>query len=281
MPMLKRNIFFVLLLLPLLLAGCTEYNRVLKSKDIDEKYDYAKMYYAEGKYVKAATLLSDVVPIYRGTEKAEDALYLLAMSYFKMEIYTGDVNGNDANTYFHRYLSNFPRGSKAEECRFNMAYGSYASSPDARLEQFETREAIKALDTFLDLYPRSPLADSATVMRFEMSDKLCYKELLSARLYLNLGSYMGNNYEAAVITARNAQNDYPYSKYREDLAYIIFKARYEAAVNSVEEKRQERLREAFDEYYTFVNEFPQGKYNKEVKHDFARINKQLEQYGEE
>ena len=277
MPMLNRNILLALLLLPLL-AGCTEYNRVLKSKDIDEKYDYAKMYYRDGKYLKAATLLSDVVNIYRGTEKAEDALYLLAMSHFKMKNYYDSSGGNDASTYFHRYLSNFPRGSKAEECRFNMAYCNYASSPDARLEQSATLQAIKDLDNFLDLYPRSALADSATVMRFEMSDKLCYKELLSARLYLNLGSYMGNNYEAAVITARNAQNDFPYSKYREDLAYVIFKARYEAAVNSVEEKREERLREAFDEYYTFVNEFPEGKYNKEIEHDFARVRRLLGQY---
>ena len=276
MPKQIRYLLRALLLLPLLLASCSDYNRVLKSKDIDEKFEYAKMYYENGKYVKAATLLSDVVPIYRGTEQAEEAVYLLAMSHFKMKNYI-DANGNDAETYFHRYLSNFPRGSKAEECRFNIAYCNYASSPDARLDQPETRQAIRGFDTFIELYPQSPLADSALVMRFEMSDKLCYKELLSAQLYLNLGSYMGNNYEAAVITARNAQNDYPYSKYREDLAYVIFKARYEAAVNSVEEKRQERLREAYDEYYTFVNEFPEGKYNQEVERAFARIRKQLEQ----
>ena len=35
---------------------------------------------------------------------------------------------------------------------------------------------------------------------FELQEKLAYKELLSAQLYLNLGNYMGNNYEAAVIT---------------------------------------------------------------------------------
>ena len=69
------------------LCSCGEYNRLLKSNDPDEKYDYAKVYYEQGKYSKAATLLTDVVPIYRGTEDAENALWLLAMSYFKQKDY--------------------------------------------------------------------------------------------------------------------------------------------------------------------------------------------------
>jgi len=124
------------------------------------------------------------------------------------------------------------------------------------------------------------LADSATVMRIELSDKLCYKEYLSAKLYLNLGTYLGNNYESAVITARNAQDDYPYSKYREDLGYVIFRARYEAAINSIEEKAEERYREAYDEYYTFTNEYPESNYKKEVDKMYARINKKMAEYGE-
>jgi outer membrane protein assembly factor BamD len=138
--------------------------------------------------------------------------------------------------------------------------------------------AIKELDSFVESYPHSALADSATSMRYELSDKLCYKEYLSAKLYLNLGTYMGNNYESAVITARNAQNDYPYSKYREDLSYIIFSARYEAAMASVAEKKEERLREAYDEYFTFTNDYPEGKYAKEVKRMYDKICKKMEDY---
>lgn len=254
------------------LCSCGEYNRLLKSNDPDEKYDYAKVYYEQGKYAKAATLLSDVVPIYRGTEEAENALWLLAMSYFKQKDYLS------AGEYFVRYANNYPRGKHAMESRFNVAYGDYKDSPDARLDQEITRRAIKEIDSFVDVYPHSSLADSAAIMRLELTDKLCYKEYLSAKLYLNLGSYMGNNYESAVITARNAQNEYPYSKYREDLAYIIFRARYEAAMNSIDEKAEDRLREASDEYYTFINDYPEGKYSKEVNRLNERIQKKLAAY---
>ena len=161
------------------------------------------------------------------------------------------------------------------EARFNVAYGDYKDSPDARLDQEVTRRAIKELDSFVDLYPHSALSDSATIMRSELSDKLCYKEFLSAQLYLNLGTYMGNNFEAAVITARNAQNEYPYSKYREDLSYVIYRSRYEAAMNSVNEKIEDRLREASDEYYTFINDYPEGKYSKEVTKLNEKVQKKL------
>ena len=255
-----------------LLCSCGEYNRILKSHDIDEKYEYAKVYYDNGKYSRAATLLTECVQIYRGTEEAENAMWLLAMSYFKSKDYLS------AGEYFARYANNFPRGKHAMESRFNVAYGDYKDSPDARLDQEVTKRAIKELDQFMELYPQSALADSAAIMRLELTDKLCYKEYLSAKLYLDLGTYLGNNYESAVITARNAQNDYPYSKYREDLAFVIFSARYEAAIYSVAEKEEDRLREAYDEYYTFINDYPEGKYSKEVTRCNERVQKRLQAY---
>ncbi len=254
-------------------TSCTEYNKVMKSNDVELKYEYAKMYFEQGKYNRAAVLLEDVVPYYRGTEQAEEALYQLAMSYFNQKDYMS------AGNYFTRYCNNYPRGKYAEQCRFNLAYGDYMDSPDVRLDQATTKLAIKELDSFVESYPHSSLADSATSMRYELSDKLCYKEYLSAKLYLNLGTYMGaNNYESAVITARNAQNDYPYSKYREDLSYIIFSARYEAAMASVAEKKEDRLREAYDEYFTFTNDYPEGKYAKDVARMYDKICKKMEAY---
>lgn len=272
--MKKRNYIFVIVSFLMIMCSCGEYARILKSSDIDEKYEYAQVYYDQGRYTRAITLLEDVVRMYRGTEDAENSLYLLAMSYFKTKDYL------TAGEYFIRYCNTYPRGSHAEECRFNLAYGDYIDSPDARLDQDITNKAIKELDSFVEMYPRSALADSATAMRYELVDKLCYKEYISAKLYLDLGTYMGNNYEAAVITARNAQRDYPYTRYREDLAYVIFRARYEAAEYSVDEKKEDRLREAYDEYYTFSNEFPDGKYTKEVNKMFEKISKNLERYEE-
>lgn len=67
---------------------------------------------------------------------------------------------------------------------------------------------------------------------------------------------MGNNYESAVIVAKNAIKDYPYSKYKEELEMLILKARYQEAVNSVEERKADRFRDVLDEYYSFINNYP-------------------------
>ena len=67
---------------------------------------------------------------------------------------------------------------------------------------------------------------------------------------------MGNNYESAVIVAKNAIKDYPYSKYKEDLELLVLKARYQEASMSVDERKADRFRDVIDEYYSFVNNYP-------------------------
>ena len=79
---------------------------------------------------------------------------------------------------------------------------------------------------------------------------------------------MGNNYLSCVITAQNALKDYRYTDYREDLSILILRAKYEMAVNSVEDKKMDRYRETVDEYYAFKNEFPESKYLKEAERIF-------------
>ena len=112
-------------------------------------------------------------------------------------------------------------------------------------------------------------------MIFALQDKLVMKEYLSAKLYYNLGNYLGNNYLSCVITAQNALKDYPYTNLREDLSILILRAKYELAVYSVEERKEERYREAVDEYYAFMNEFPESKYSKEANHIFEESQKVL------
>lgn len=64
------------------------------------------------------------------------------------------------------------------------------------------------------------------------------KELQNANLYYNLGMYLGNNYQSAVIVAQNALKLFPYSKYKEDFEMLILKSKYQMARQSVEEKRR-------------------------------------------
>ena len=55
------------------------------------------------------------------------------------------------------------------------------------------------------------------------------------------------------------------------LCSYTIRAKYELAVVSVEEKLQGRYREVVDEYYNYMNEYPEGKYVKQVQkfYDYA------------
>ena len=117
----------------------------------------------------------------------------------------------------------------------------------------------------MEKYPNSEKAKDAQDAIFEMQDKLTLKELQNAQLYYNLGNFLGNNYEAAIITSQNALKDYPYSKYREEFEFLVLKSKFQLAKNSVSEKMGDRYNEVVDEYYSFINNYPESKYTKEAQ----------------
>ena len=70
-----------------LLTSCGEYNKALKSTDYNYKFEFAKRAFEQKKYTQAYTLLEDVHTVFRGTPKAEEALYLLGLSYYENKDY--------------------------------------------------------------------------------------------------------------------------------------------------------------------------------------------------
>jgi len=275
--MKRLNVSFIgFSFIAILLTACGEYNNILKSTDLNVKFEYAKKYFDEGKYSRAVTLLEEVVQMTRTTARGEEALYLLAQSNYKMKDYA------TASEYFKNYYTSYPKGEYAELARFYSAYGLYLDSPDPRLDQTDTYKSMMQFQDFLELYPQSERKDDAQAALFELQEKLALKELLAVRLYYNLGNYLilsfpGGNYLSCVITAQNAIRSYPLSKYREELEYYLFKSKYQMAVQSVEEKKELRYRDVIDEYFSYANEFPEGKYLKEIKRLYEDIDKKLKQ----
>lgn len=265
---MKRNIIITSLAI-LLLTSCGEYNRILKSTNYEYKYEVAKAYYAKGNYSKAASLLEELITIMKGTDKAEESLFMLGMTYFEQKDYT------TSSHYFTTYYNTYPRGVYAELSRYNAGKALYLDSPEARLDQSGTYRAIQELQLFMEYYPMSSKKEEAQEMIFKLQDKLVQKEYYSAKLYYDLGNYMGNNYLSCVITAQNALRDYPYTDLREDLSILVLRSKYQMAVQSVYEKQQERYREAVDEYYAFINEFPESKYRKEADKIFKDSSKNI------
>ena len=259
----------LLLLSFVLLTGCTQYAKVQKSMNFDYKYELAKAYYMEGEYGQSSSLLEDVLGVTKGTIFAEESLYMLSMCYYHMGDYV------TASHYLTTYFNTYPRGVYAETARFMSARALYLDTPDPRLDQSSTIKAIGEIQVFMEYYPYSKYKDQAHDMLYELHDRLVEKEYRSAQLYYDLGNYMGNNYQACIITAQNALNDYPYTKLREDLSMLVLRARYSMAKESVQEKMIDRYRDTVDEYYAFKNEFPESKYMKEAEKIYRDTQKAL------
>ncbi len=258
MLMKMRNFTSVAFVLVLLFSSCNDYNKIVKSTDYEFKYKKAIEYYENGEFVRSSNLLKELINIVRGTSKADKVYYYYAKSEFGIKDYIM------AGHYFKSLIKEFPRSDYAEESQFMIGYCFYLDSPNPRLDQEVTQNAIDALQLFINLYPKSDRVDEANRLIIELRDKLVYKSYLNAKLYYDL-----KDYKAAVVALNSSMKDFPDTKYREELMYMLLKAKYLLAINSVEEKKHERLSSALDEYFTFVDEYPDSKYKKEVDKYYA------------
>jgi outer membrane protein assembly factor BamD len=265
--MLMKMKYFAASVLLFLLVGtsCSDYNKVVKSTDYEFKYKKALEYYEEGEFVRSSQLLSELVNIYRGTSKADEVYYYYAKSHFGMQDYLM------AGHWFRTLVKDFPKSKYAEESQYMIGFCAYNESPKPRLDQQITQKAIDALQLYINLYPNSERVEEANRLIIELRDKLVYKSFLSGKLYYDL-----ENYKAAVVALSNSLRDFPDTKYREELMFMLLRAKYLLAIRSIEEKKEQRLTEALDEYYTFVDEFPDSGYRKEAEKYFKETAKLLD-----
>src|ERR1035437_8067851 len=201
---MKKTSFFFLIVV-LTLFSCSDYQKLLKSDDAELKYNKAVEYFDKGDFMRASTLFDAIATYYKGTDRSETVLNYMARSYMGQKDYFS------ASEYYRTYVKTYPKGKYVIESKYMIGYCYYLDSPDARLDQSATNKAVAAFQEFIDVYPESDKVPQANKLLDELTNKLAYKAYMNARLYYDLGNYLGNNYESAVITAQNALKKYPRS----------------------------------------------------------------------
>lgn len=256
------------LLLLVLITSCSEYSKLLKSTDYDLKKVKAEEYYYAGKYVKSAELLEQVIPRFRVTGEGEELSWMNAQSYFGMKDYYSAV------TAFKGCVELYPYGNFAEEAAYFAALCNYKLSARAELDQTTTKTALEDLNTFIVKYPRSKRIDECKTLRKELQERLVEKSYLSARLYYDL-----EYYKAAIVALGNSLKEYTDTKFREEMMYLKLNAHFKYAEKSISSKQTERFQDTLDEYYIFMEEFPESKYAKDVKKVYNATAKALKIRG--
>ena len=250
-----RNLRAVVVFISLLtIIGCSKYQRLLKSSDMDAKYDGAVEYYNEEKYDKALPLLEELMPLYRGTEKAEKIYYYYCYTNFNLDLLYA------SSYHFKKFSITYPTSKHAEEMLFMSAYSNYLLSPSPTLDPTDTYAAINSLQLFVNTFPENELVDSSNVLMDKLRNKLEVKSYLNAKQY-----YKIFNYKAAIVALNNTLKDFPETEYAEEISFLILKSHFLLTENSIKKKKLERIANTIEAYHTFVDSYGDSKHLKEAQ----------------
>ncbi|WP_372944355.1 outer membrane protein assembly factor BamD [Muriicola sp.] len=273
---LKLRTFFSMAVCLLVLASCNEYQKVLKNEDVKAKYDLAEKYYEAKDFKRANRLLEQIAPKYAGKPQGERVQFFLADTYFQIRNY------NFAGYQFERFLKSYPKSDKAAEASFLGAKSYYMLSPRYSLDQTDTDKALVKLQSFINTYPESEYLAEANAMAKELTTKKEKKAFEIAKQFTKLGnSYILDYSISAVAALDNFISDHPGTIFREEALYLKLVATANLALNSTENRKQERLETAETAYKNLLRYYPQTTFLKDANQLLADINKELTQYKEQ
>ncbi|MCX6285839.1 MAG: outer membrane protein assembly factor BamD [Bacteroidetes bacterium] len=262
---MKYRISLPLLLILLLTLGSCSFQKILKSGSTDEKYDEAIKLYHEKDYSHALQLFDQLINVVRATDKSQRIYYYYSYCYYNQKDYTL------AAYYFKRYTNNYPNTPEAEECFYMSAYCLFMNSPIYTLDQTNTYEALKELQLFTNTYPTSKRVPECNELIDKLREKLAAKDMRIARMY-----YRMEDYAAAVQCFNNILKEYPETKDKEEILFMIIKTYYKYAKESIEDKKKDRYTKTVQAYNEFITQHPESEFLTEAKDLHGRSQKELE-----
>jgi outer membrane protein assembly factor BamD len=267
-----RTHLLLLISVVFIIAACNRNNvsKILKSNDVEYKLRMAEQYYANKKYSKAQILYEDLFPVLRSDPRFEDLYYKYAYCAYYLKDYLSSEN------LFKGFLDVFPKSQRAPEADFMHAYCFYKQSPKVDLDQTPTEKTIGYMQAHINNYPESPKIEEAKKIMELCFEKLEMKEYKGAELYFNISAY-----RAAAISFTNLLNHYPESKRTDEYKFMIIKAYYQFANLSIETKQKERYEKVVEEYYDFVDRFPESKLTKDAEKYFTLSKNSLKNINNE
>lgn len=252
---MRKSLFILSILMIVMLSACkTEFEKIRSSNDPERMYTMANKYYDEGEYLNAQTLYEIVIPYYRGKAEAEELFYRFAYSHYNIGQYIL------ASHYFTSFGKTYYNSDKKEEAEYMAAYAKYKLSPSPKLDQSNSQDAIEQFQIFINAHPTSERVAEANDLIDKLRTKLEIKAFEQGELYYKTGNFI-----SSIQSFQNMLKDFPESKKAEEVRFLILKSSYELATNSVYEKKQERFEKVIQYQDQLMKKFPKSQYKKEAK----------------
>lgn len=272
---MKKSLRYILpFLLLVLISSCGSFYKLEKSTNWEELYEAANTYYEKGEYNKSIILYDKVLPVIRGSERAELADFNYAYSHFRTKRYI------EASGYFNTFYQTYNRSPMAEEAMFMNAYSLYLDSPDFNLDQRSSRDAVNAIQIFINKFPESDSYERSMKMIDDLQKRFEEKAYQESSMYLRLtdGLYPGDFYKACIINFQNFAKNYPDSKYNEEIAFHLVEVSSAYGFRSVLDKKEDRLKESFAFAEQFRRKYPNSQYLQMVETTVLKTTKEYNEH---
>jgi outer membrane protein assembly factor BamD len=266
MKKINFAISFLFSLLLLTTACKSEFEKLRSSGDVKLLTKKGLEYYDKGDYLKAQTLFELIMPSLKGQNILEDISYKYAYTHYHQRNYLS------ANFYFKNFATTFGNSPLREDAEFQAAYSDYKQSPTYRLDQENSLKAIEGFQYFINNFPESKRVKDCNKLIDELRGKMEKKAFAEGQLYYNILEY-----QAAIQVFENLLKDFPETGNAEEIRFLILKAEYELATNSVYEKQLERYKLVIEKYNDFKDKFPRSKYQTTAEQYLKNANNKIKE----
>jgi outer membrane protein assembly factor BamD len=249
----KRIINYLsILILSLLIYSCNSSGKNdITTDDPEKAMDIAMKNYNSKDYLDAIDDFSLIKIKFSGTKVVDKAQFYLGMCYYNRKEYILGASE------FENLLKNYSTSTYAVQGRYQLAMCYYGLSPVYSLDQIYTKYAIMEFQNFLELYPGDKLAPEAESKIKELKNKMAYKLLKSADLYMVL-----ENYKAAIYYYESVMQEYFDTDWADDALYGKIKALI------LKNKKEDALKEV----ERFEKKFPKSEYSGKVEKIKSSLN---------
>ena len=250
--------------------SCSGLSKIVKSGDPELMYKTALKLYNAEKWTRASDMFDACAGYYIGSEREDSIAFFSARSKFKNRDY------HEASASFDEFRRKFGRSQFIEDAEGMYAMCEYYLSPEPSRDQTQTAKAIVTLNTFIERYPESTRVPAFREIIEELTARLHEKNFLNAYAYFKV-----QRYKSAVVAFKNALKNYYNTTYREQIMYYIVVSNYRLAHNSVVEKQADRYMAMLDSYYSFIEEYSDSKYKKELDRYFKEAKDYIDKNKQE
>lgn len=261
---MKKTIIPVILALLAVCSCKSQYDLLLEGTDTNAKYAAAFDYFNQGKYAKSAALFENMSLATAGTERGDTVQYYLGLSNYNFRDFSL------AETNFDKFLATYPLSPFADQAQFLRVDCLYRSTLRYELDQTPTYKALAAISEYLVNYPDGANVEMCNFMIQELGERLDRKAYENALLYYKMEDYM-----ASRVAFRNVLKDDADNVYREDILYYTAMSSYKYANMSVPAKQKERYMIFVDDYFSFIDEYPESGYRKELDRVYDRVKEKI------